>query len=92
MSARDWVAVAIAVVVAVATGGLAGVNSSSFTVGAAAADHLAFSVQPGTSTAGATSLLLHTLYLPLALAHSGKSDVTLEGGAFGRAAESKGRQ
>src|SRR5262249_38423311 len=36
-----------------ATGGLSGANSSSFTVNPAAANHLAFSVQPGTSTAGA---------------------------------------
>ncbi len=37
-----------------ATGGLNGPNSSSFTINPAAANHLAFSVQPGTTTAGIT--------------------------------------
>jgi hypothetical protein len=36
-----------------ATGGLTGPSSSSFTINAAAADHLGFSVQPGNTTAGA---------------------------------------
>ncbi len=35
-----------------ATGGLTGTNSSSFTVNAAGADHLAFGVQPSNTTAG----------------------------------------
>src|SRR5262249_29823141 len=36
-----------------ATGGLTGPSSSSFTINAAAADHLSFSVQPSDTTAGA---------------------------------------
>ncbi len=35
-----------------ATGGLSGANSNSFTVSAAAADHLAFGTQPSNTTAG----------------------------------------
>src|SRR5215475_4472130 len=47
-------------------------------------------VQPGKyrfpiGTAGATGLVLHTVYLPLALRASGPSEVTLEGGTHVRA-------
>jgi RNA 3'-terminal phosphate cyclase (ATP) len=65
------------------TGDAVGSNQLTFEPGAVSAGNYRFDI----GTAGATSLVLHTVYLPLALA-SGPSEVVLEGGTHNEKAPS----
>jgi RNA 3'-terminal phosphate cyclase (ATP) len=55
-------------------------NDLTFEPGPVASGHYSFEI----GTAGATGLVLHTVYLPLALRGSGPSEVTLRGGTHVR--------